>query len=333
MDGGQGGGRPLKTLRYLLAATGHIELQSALEEAGARLVSSAAALDEVLQVEEPIGIFVSQEVPGLTVERVIGWAHDRPKRVGVWLEDRPPPAWRSLPQDVVTWQGELAEDDLERWATHLLQDAAFGDEGKVLGALNVQKRLSSLSTILDWSRRLEALRGPGTLVDADWDTAQLTGHLYPQLWRHAREYSQGDLVRYRRGWLLPAPPPWEIWPREPTRNQAENIIRGSSGWILVDLGHDLRRPLAARWGGLCDHIVMEMDDCPFICLDRMLAMVRDLNPHAAIAIRGDRRPLVGKGSIIELGSDWPRLSKRERGEDSWKRSALTRFFGRAKRKN
>lgn len=319
----------MKTVRYLLAATGHIELQSALEEAGARLVPSAAALDEILQTEEPAGIFVSQEVDGLTVERVIRWAHDRPKRVGVWLEDHPPPAWKSLPEEVVTWQGELAEEDLERWTAHLLQDATFGDEGKVLGVLNVQQKLSSLSTMLDWSRRLEALRGPGMLVDADWDTAQLTGYLYPQLWRHAREYSQGDLVRFRRGWLWPAPPPWEIWPREASRDQIENIIHNRSGWILVNLGRDLRRPLAARWGGFCDHIVMETDGCPVIFLDRMLGMVRDLNTHASIAIRGNLPQSVGR-DIIGLTIDWPRRVKEE---VSWKRKILTRFFDPTQRKN
>jgi hypothetical protein len=294
----------------LLVATSHPALLEALREAGASSASSATDVERQLAEWEPLGLFVAQDLPGLTPEIVRHWSEQRPGRVALWLEPDPPPAWQSLGETAITWCGELDEAALAAWVASLGDLSAFEAGWQVGGILALRGGLGATRRALAWSRRLEALRGPGLIVDADWDCPDLTATVAPRRWQRGSATvfwpSEPAPIRFRSSWLLPAPPPWHIPLTEPTREQVEAVVKTYGRWVVVDLGRDPRRPVAARWLAQCGHLVVIAEDTDTFRLTHLLDLLRELNPqaHLGVAAPGRAWRHILRDAVM-LPADWP----------------------------
>lgn len=316
----------------LVVGTRHQELSQAAREWGANVLASLAAVEAALEQEEPQGILVSQDLPGLSPERVEAWNQEYPGRVGLWLEERVPPGWATLPEAVTVWTGEIQDAELMRWVQHLSQPGSrWGDAARVGVVMAPVPEQRAIPLATRWARRLLVVRGPGLLVDGDWDGAGLTESMAPECWTRPW-LGEPALVRKRTGWILPAPPPWEMGPREMSRERAVRLTQeGGYAWILVHVGSDLRRPLNARWVALADHLVLAHEGDPELRLEKVAAMARELSSGLDIALYGVRKPWP-RVDLHRLPRSWPDLTPEENGSPGrfwglWARGAIARRQG------
>lgn len=284
----------------IVVGTSHEELAHAIVEAGGQWITSAAGVANAVEWGGIRGILVSQEMPGLTPDDVKRWAA-RGIAVAVWLEDAPPPAWRVVETAVTVWRGDLTEDRLQRWVHGIAVVPPFGQESRLLGVLGVGG--DSTRVVLAWSHWMRRERRGGLLVDADWREARLTERLASHIWERGWDYSRLSSVGARPIPLVPAPPPWDAWPREPDSKAVVTLMEHVDGWLLVDLGRDFRQAPAPQWLNRLEALVLVAETATAHRLHETLAAVRDLNRTVTVGLVGSRPdPAL---PIRYLGSRWP----------------------------
>ncbi len=299
----------------VVMGTTHGELCAMSQSSGAVVVDSCAAVEAHLADPGILAAVVTQDLDGLSVERVRRWAEDH--RVAVWLEEGPPPAWRALPSSVTVWHGELSEPTLAAWVEALVPSAGFGDGGHVLGVLGLAGGVGTTTAAWVWGQQWAARQVPVLWVDADWAQGGLTEKLAPTLWRdrHARH-----AVACRGGTLVPAPAPWELAP-VPEDAGAPAAVAAGAGVVVVDLGRDLRSWTAARWAALADHVVMIGHADQGERAVAVMGLLRDLHPGVVVAVKGTVLPGRHRGDAMVLPDGWPRATRAaaERGDGgvSW----------------
>lgn len=297
----------------VVVGTRHQELSQAAREWGATVLSSLVAVEAALEEEEPLGILVSQDLPGLSPERVEDWNREYPGRIGLWLEERVPPGWSALSPGVTVWTGDIQDAEIMQWVQNLSAPRSqWGDAAHVGVVMAAAPERKAMLLTCRWARRLSATRGPGLLVDGDWDGAGLTGLLAPQSWQRPW-LGEPVPVRWRAGWVLPAPPPWEMGLRELSRERVVHLTQEAGyPWILVHVGTDLRRPLNARWVSLADHLVVACEGGESSRLERMVAMARELSAGVEVALYGVEKPWL-KTNLRGLPKRWPDEADEEPG--------------------
>ena len=302
----------------VVVGTTHGDLRAMSQSSGAVVVDSCTGLDEHLADPGIQGVLVTQDLENLSVERVRRWADDH--RVAVWLEEAPHPAWRALPSSVTVWHGELTEPTLAAWVEALAPRSDFGEGGHVLGVVGLAGGVGTTTSAWVWGQQWAARQASVLWVDADWAQGGLTEKLAPGFWRERRPPRP---VTCRSGTLLPAPPPWEVAPL-PEDGQAPSAMVAmvaKDGVVVVDLGRDLRAWAAARWAALADHVVMVGHPDQGERAAETAALLRDLNPSVALAVKGTLLPARHRRLAIGLPEGWPggtraNLERREGGV-SW----------------
>ena len=285
----------------ILAATVHPDLAAVWDEAGAEVVSSAVAVDEALSAREPRGIFLSQDLPGLSPERVLTWAQGRAGRVAVWLEDDAPPAWQALSEDVLVWSGVLSGSSLDAWIVGLVATGGFGMEPAVHLVLDTALDGGGVRRAVRWAQALAARHGMGLMVDADWYSGSLTASTTPEAWNRSVRVSEGGTVRWRLGALWPAPPPWEVLPSPPTAEVMETVTGAQGTWAVVYLGADIRSAWAARWLGR-GHDLAWLVGSAGRQVAELAHLLGDMAPATSIGVDGPRIP-----GCTTLTPEWPEV--------------------------
>ncbi|MDA8199817.1 MAG: hypothetical protein M0Z54_10435 [Thermaerobacter sp.] len=299
----------------VVVGTTHSELRTMSEASGAAVVDSCAALEAQLADPGTQGAVVTQDLEGLSVERVRRWAADH--AVAVWLEEAPPPAWRALPSSVTVWHGELTEPTLAAWVETLVSPSGFGEDGHVLGVVGLAGGVGTTTAAWVWGQQWAARQAPVLWVDADWAQGGLTEKLAPTLWRDRRPPRP---VACRGGTLLPSPAPWELTP-PPEDAEAPSVVAAKVGVVVVDLGRDLRAWTAARWAALADHVVVIGHPEQGERAVEVVGLLRELHPGVEIAVKGTVLPGRHRGLASALPEGWPggprAASERREGGVPW----------------
>jgi hypothetical protein len=284
----------------LLVATVHPALAATLGEAGASVVTSAAMVDAHLEEGEPRALLVAQDLPGLTPERVMAWAQGRADRVAVWLETDPPPAWGPVRLALRHWHGELSQADLEAWIDGLERHTPYGITRGVHLVLETPPGREGVATCIRWAQALTTRLGPGLTVDADWTSAALTEQAAPAAWRRYDPGQAMTVVRWRLGWIAPAPPPWEVGPVVPP-DRIDEVLRHRPPWTVVYLGPDIRTELAARWLARGDDLLWLGAGASPWRIRQTRELLRAMTPHLPIAVPGS----MTVAETIRLPAEWP----------------------------
>jgi hypothetical protein len=314
----------------ILAGTTHPELAQLLGDAGCLVVSSAADLARRLSEREPRGIFVSQDLPGLSVERVTEWATGRAGRVAVWLEPDPGAAWLSACAGCVVWVGDLPAAELETWLTHAGETASWGMEGGVHVVLESAPSPDGVARALAWAEGLAARFGPGLVVDADWATGLLTERVDARVW------PRGSLspTRWRLGRFWPAPPPWEVSPPDPGRDVMEDLVRQCGAWTVAYLGGDIRPAPAVRWISLARFLVWIPRGASAVRAAHLRTVLGEINPDMRIAVLGS--PAMAQADRLSPGwPSWDPVGSEGGERRPWSRWTMRapRLFGRFGRRS
>jgi hypothetical protein len=308
-------------------ATIHEELADFLRGQGATVLVSAAEVDRLLGEREPRGLLVSQDLPGVSPERARGWIEPRRGRVGLWLEEEPPAAWRTLAAGVVHWRGALAEADLEAWLKALERRAQFGMGPGVHLWLDTSPGAIGWSRLLRWAEALAAQHGPGLMVDADWGVGALTETVLPRAWS-GRTLNTETLWPWRLGKFLAAPPPWEVPPRAPERGQVEALVE-SAPWVLVTVGGDVRATPAARWLSAGHDLIWQAEGATSERLRQTLSLLTALAPSLEIGVIAGQQV----AGAAWLPVTWPESpAEEQRPARAWLPRALMAFQRRGQPK-
>lgn len=280
--------------------TTHRELSAMVAGEGGLVFASAGDLDRA--TASPVsGVLVTQDLDGLTPEQVRSWAQKVP--VAVWLEEDPPPAWRSLPAPITVWCGELDEATLMDWVDGLRPPSGFGDAGRVRAVLGVAGGVGVTSTAWRWGQQLALHHGPGLWVDADWSQAGLTERLCRSPWD--QHWSFDRPVACPAGRIIPAPPPWSFEPVPDSGYTPEQWVLEARGFVMVDLGRDLRSWVAARWAAVADHVVVVGHANQLHRVREAIKVLRELNPDVSVGVKGLRGSGDFWGSVVSLSDEWP----------------------------
>jgi hypothetical protein len=309
----------------VLVATIHPDLAVTLAAAGAEVVGSAAEVEARLAAGEPRALLVSQDLPGVTPERIRTWARDRGDRVAVWLEDAPPPAWRTVMDTVTAWYGDLSAREVAAWLdAHPAMDG-FGLAAAVHLVLETPAGVRGPDAVRRWAESLAARHGPGLVVDADWSGGALTERLLPDVWERRKDARSLAPIRWRLGWFAPAPPPWDVLPADPTREHLHTVQSLNAPWTVVYLGGDLRDPLALRWlSAAADLLWIPSPHAARVRLSETADLIQSLAPAVTVAVSAPHRV----AHTVAVAADWPVQSPPRRGGKS---RPVARLIGRARR--
>lgn len=300
----------------VVIGTTHGELRAMSQSSGAVVVDSCAALEAQLADPAFQGAVVTQDLEGLSVDRVRRWAADH--SVAVWLEEAPPPAWRALPSSVTVWHGELSEPTLASWVETLVSPSGFGEGGHVLGVVGLAGGVGTTTAAWVWGQQWAARQTSVLWVDADWAQGGLTEKLAPTLWRERRPLR---LMACRGGLLLPAPTPWALAPLPEDGETPASLAAKVAGVVVVDLGRDVRAWTAARWAALADHVAMVGHQDQGERAVEAIGLLRELHPGIEVAVKGTMLPARHRGLASVLPDGWPggprAASERREGGGPW----------------
>lgn len=185
--------------------------------------------------------------------------------------------------EVTVWEGEIDEETIEQWLRPLPRHITLARRFALITVYPYPSRIDAIKKLTHIARKAH---GAGGWVDGDWHQAALTTLQADHL--HQRAVFGFERLRSHKtsvGWIIPAPPPWDVIVHWPTTENLYEVLSQSDGWQGWDLGADLRTPLAtAILPKISECIVLGQADTPPMVMERVLGIVRLHQPTVPIGI-------------------------------------------------
>ncbi len=268
----------------ILAATGHEAVDRFLETKDPQ-IKRIAHWDQMSEwISQATHVVLSDRIPGFPEwDEVRHMVVENPQpHWMIWLPERmrettEPP----LGAELVF--GDLAADWLVGW---LEKEWPRESANLVLSKRWVvwRPQLDFNPEILSWIGS-EANRqlGVGCWVDLDWHNAHLTARWNPEAWKNSNmTYAKFKARKTSEGWLVPAPPPWQIVCESPQLTDIQGLMRRDYAWLGLDLGSDLRLPLTMQAIEAVQQVVILIDEPWDRVLQEGLKVLQTINPSLGV---------------------------------------------------
>lgn len=305
----------------ILAATGHEAVDRFLEAPDFKAIRIAGWEQLLEQVPTASHVVLSDRIGGLPPWHEIRDAVERHSttRWMIWLPEGMQNAAEILSNADLVF-GDLAADRLTTW---LQKDWSPNRPNLVLSKQWVvwRPRFDFNQSIMSWlGTEANRQHGAGCWVDLDWHNGHLTARWDPDAWTHANlVYGKLKARRTKEGWLVPAPPPWEIVYEIPQAAEIQGLMRRDYKWCGMDLGADLRPPLAMRAIEAVSQVIILLDEPWTKVLDEGLKMLKAINPGLSV---------LGLGGSIDVARAIQEIGTWVPWEVPVTRSWRHRFFGK-----
>ncbi len=268
----------------ILAATGHEAVDDFLEAPEFKAIRVAHWEQLVDRVPGASHVVLSDRIRGLPPWHEVGDVVKRHPKTHwmIWLPERMQSVAEVLGDADLVF-GDLAADRLTTW---LHQDGSTTGPALVLPRQWVvwRPRLDFNQGIMSWlGAEAGRQHGTGCWVDLDWNNGHLTARWDPDTWKHANlAYGKLKARRTNKGWLVPAPPPWEIVYESPQAAELQALMRRDYAWVSMDLGADLRPPLAMRAIEVVPQAIILLDEPWAKVLDEGVKILKAINPGLSV---------------------------------------------------